>query len=133
MEESNSSVQIVVPPKQSFSKEWSSDQKAFASRQAYCTCSCLGRLRRCHARWATYSTHHGIEFDWRLVRWGRHHQRLVRWEHRGRQELNQQVPRNSDISNCHCYLSIGWKLNYTSTSKNLHLCQPFAVILLATT
>ncbi|SVD10668.1 uncharacterized protein METZ01_LOCUS363522, partial [marine metagenome] len=28
MEESNSSVQVVVPPKKSFSKEWSSDQKA---------------------------------------------------------------------------------------------------------
>ena len=29
MEESNSSVQVVVPPKKSFSKEWGSDQKAF--------------------------------------------------------------------------------------------------------
>jgi len=29
MEESNSSVEVVIPPKQSFAKEWSSDQKAF--------------------------------------------------------------------------------------------------------
>ena len=29
MEESNSSVQVVIPPKESFAKEWSSDQKAF--------------------------------------------------------------------------------------------------------
>ena len=29
MEESNSSVQVVTPSKQSFAKEWASDQKAF--------------------------------------------------------------------------------------------------------
>ena len=29
MEESSSSVQVVIPPKESFAKEWSSDQKAF--------------------------------------------------------------------------------------------------------
>ena len=29
MEESNSSVQVIIPPKESFAKEWSSDQKAF--------------------------------------------------------------------------------------------------------
>ena len=29
MENSNSSVQVVIPPKQSFAKEWASDQKSF--------------------------------------------------------------------------------------------------------
>ena len=29
MEQSNENVQVVIPSKQSFSKEWASDQKAF--------------------------------------------------------------------------------------------------------